>query len=334
MPPIKGTFFLKYNMKAFEKINKGFNSVFQANELSIGVVTPIENYAQSPVPTMQYHLERVKLIEQLGFKALWVRDVPFNVPSFGDAGQTYDPFTYLGFLTGQTKEIALGTGSIALPLHHPAHVAKSAATIDQLSGGRLILGVASGDRPTEYPAMGIDFEKRGELFREAFHYIRRAQESFPISDSNHFGNMNGQMDILPKATGHKFPVLVTGHSRQSIDWIAENGDGWMYYPRNTYMQEYNIVEWRSLIPKQQKFDKPFMQPLYVDLQPNDDFLPQPIHLGFRIGANHLIEYFQHLKSIGVNHVAINLRLNSGKIEKTLEQFAKKVLPHFHANKNN
>ena len=133
-------------MKAFEKINKGFNSVFTPQQMSIGVVIPIENYAHGPVSTMQHHLARVQLIEQLGFKALWLRDVPFNVPSFGDAGQTYDPFTYLGFLAGQTTEIALGAASIALPLHHPVHVAKSAATIDQLSGGRMILGVASGDR--------------------------------------------------------------------------------------------------------------------------------------------------------------------------------------------
>jgi len=316
-------------MKEFEKINKGFNSVFQANELSIGVVIPIENYTQSTVPTMREHLERVQLIDLLGFKALWVRDVPFNVPAFGDAGQTFDPFTYLGFLAGQTKDIALATGSIALPLHHPVHVAKSAATIDQLSGGRMILGVASGDRPSEYPAMGIDFENRGELFREAFKYIRGAQANFPSLDVNHFGQMNGLMDVLPKATGHKIPILVTGHSRQSVNWIAENGDGWMYYPRNAYMQEQNILEFRDLIPKEQGINKPFMQPLYVDLQADDDFLPQPIHLGFKIGANYLIEYFQHLKQLGVNHVGVNFRFNSGKMEKTLEKFAEKILPHFH-----
>ena len=166
-------------MKEFESINRGYNSVFKANELSIGIVVPIENYVQGPVPTMKDHLKKVKLVEDLGFKALWVRDVPFNVPSFGDAGQTYDPFTYLSYIAGQTSKIALATGSIALPLHHPLHVAKSAATVDQLSDGRLILGVASGDRPSEYPAMGINFEKRSELFREAFSYIRTAQEDFP-----------------------------------------------------------------------------------------------------------------------------------------------------------
>lgn len=98
------------------------------------------------------------------------------MPNFGDAGQTFDPFTYLGFLAGQTSEIALGVSSIALPLHHPLNVAKSAATIDQLLEGRLLLGVASGDRYDEYPAMGIDHENRGELFRESFKYIRYIQK--------------------------------------------------------------------------------------------------------------------------------------------------------------
>ncbi|MEM6265457.1 MAG: LLM class oxidoreductase [Bacteroidota bacterium] len=318
-------------MKPFESINKAYNRVFRPGQLSIGLVIPIENYAQHPVPNMERHLERVQLVEQLGFKAVWVRDVPFNVPSFGDAGQTYDPFTYLGFLAGQTKEIALCTGSIALPLHHPVHVAKSAATIDRLSGGRLILGVASGDRPDEYPAMGIDFETRGEQFREAFSYIRQAQEAYPKFETNHWGTVNGQIDMLPKATGHKIPILVTGHSRQSLDWIADHADGWMYYPRNSHMQAYNLSQWRSSIPADHPFDKPFMQPLYVDLQDEDDFPPQPIHLGFRSGANTLIEYFHHLQELGVNHVALNLRFNSANIERTLEQLAQKVLPHFHTH---
>lgn len=317
-------------MKAFESINKGYNSVFKPEQLSIGVVVPIENYTNGPVPQMIGHLKRVQLVEQLGFKALWLRDVPLNVPSFGDAGQTFDPFTYLGFLAGQTKDIALGIASIALPLHHPIHVVKSAATIDQLSGGRLIMGVASGDRPTEYPAMGIDFNKRGKIFREAFHYIRTAQENFPSLSSNHFGKLNGQADILPKAFGNKIPILLTGHSRQSVEWIAEHSDGWMYYPRNFYMTESTITEWRNLIPVNQGFDKPFMQPLYVDFQENDDFKPQPIHLGFRIGAKYLIHYFQQLQSLGVNHIAVNFRFNSGNMEKTLKQFSEKVLPYFHS----
>lgn len=317
-------------MNSFEQINRGYNSVFKQNQLSIGLVVPIENYTQSSVPSMKNHLENVKFAESLGFKAVWLRDVPFHVPTFGDAGQTYDPFTYLGYLAGQTSDIALGVASIALPLHHPVHVAKSAATVDQLSDGRLILGIASGDRYEEYPAMGIDYNKRGELFREAFHYIRNAQESFPTFESKAFGSLQGNVDILPKAKHHTIPMLVTGFSQQTLQWNAENADGWMYYPRDTTQQQYRIAEWRSLIAETQTFDKPFLQPLYIDLHENDDFKPQPIHLGFRIGVKYLLGYLQHLQDIGVNHIALNLRFNSKPVEATLERLATTILPTFHS----
>lgn len=319
-------------MREFEPINRAYNSVFQADELSIGIVVPIENYDQGLMPTMEHHLERVELIEDLGFKALWIRDVPFNVPSFGDAGQMYDPFTYLGFLAAKTSKIALGVSSIALPLHHPVHVAKSATTIDQLSGGRLLLGVASGDRFDEYPAMGLDYENRGELFREAFQYIRKAQDNFPKLATKNYGALKGHIDILPKAVNHKIPMLMTGFSQQSLEWNAEQADGWMYYPRDPRQQKYRIEEWRALVAESSEFDKPFMQPLYIDLQEDDNFMPQPIHLGFRTGVNYLNTYLHHLKTIGVNHVSINLRFNSNSMEGTLERLAEKVLPEFHTTK--
>ena len=315
-------------MKTFRAINKGYNEVFKPGKLSIGIVVPIENYSKAPIPTMERHLERVRLVEKLGFKALWIRDVPLHVPSFGDAGQTFDPFTYLGYLAGQTTTIALGIGSVALPLHHPIHVAKSAATIDQLSGGRLIMGIASGDRFEEYPAMGFQYEKRGAIFREAFTYIDAAKGHFPQLESTYFGQLIGGADILPKPVGPKIPMLVTGHSRQSIEWIAEHSDGWIYYPRNSFMQEYNISQFRDLIPEDQPYDKPFMQPLYVDLQEQDDFKPLPIHLGFRVGPHYLIDYLQQIRELGVNHVAINLRLNQRDTEATLEELALKVLSKF------
>lgn len=314
----------------FEEINKGYNNVFQFGKLSIGVVVPIENYGQNPIPTMKHHIERVQLIERLGFRALWVRDVPFHVPSFGDAGQTFDPFAYLGYLAAGTSNIALGVASIALPLHHPLHVAKSATTIDQLSDGRLILGIASGDRFDEYPAMNFNHQKRGEAFRQSYEYIRKVQENYPVLKNNAFGELQGHIEVLPKATEHKIPMLITGFSQQSLEWNAEFGDGWMYYPRNLLQQQYTIKEWREMIP--QNYSKPFMQPLYIDLQEDDDFKPQPIHLGFKIGANYLVEYFQQLEEIGVNHVALNLRFNTHKIEDTLERLAEKVLPKFHSEK--
>lgn len=311
----------------FQSINRGYNSVFRPNRLSLGLVVPIESYPRGPVPTLEHHIERVQLAEELGFSAVWLRDVPFNVPSFGDAGQTYDPFVYLGLLAGQTKQIALGVASIILPMRHPAHVAKAAATADVLSGGRLILGVASGDRPEEYPALNLPFSERGAAFRESFDYIRHMGENSPTFD-NGFGSPKGGLDMLPKPTSGKLPLLITGGSQQDPEWIARNGDGWMTYPRNTGVQARIISDWRARVEAVSDADKPMMQPLYVDLTEDPDTSPQPIHLGFRLGVNHLRTYLRSLEQIGMNHVALNLRFNQADIETTLKRLADDVLPDF------
>lgn len=315
----------------FQPINRAYNTVFRPNRLSLGLVVPIEQYATSPVPTMTRHLERVQLAESLGFSAVWLRDVPFNVPSFGDAGQTYDPFVYLGLLSGRTEQIALGVSSIILPLRHPAHVAKAAASADVLSGGRLLLGIASGDRPQEYPALNLPFADRGARFRESFEYIRRMGEDVPVFE-NSYGTLDGKtgggMDMLPKLASGKVPLLLTGGSQQDPEWIAQNGDGWMLYPQNAAVQSQIIGDWRARIEAAGRPEQPVMQPLYIDLLADPDARPQPLHLGFRSGTSSLISYLKSLEEIGLNHVALNLRFNQADIEKTMERLAEEVLPEF------
>ena len=312
---------------SFQPINRGYNSVFRPNRLSVGLVVPIETYVNGSVPTMVRQLDCIQLAEALGFSAVWLRDVPFNVPSFGDAGQMYDPFVYLGLLAGQTQKIALGVASIILPLRHPAHVAKAAATVDVLSGGRLILGVASGDRPQEYPALNISFDDRGERFRASFDYIRRMGEDNPVFE-NVYGTPHGGMDMLPKPTSGKLPLLITGGSQQDSTWIAENGDGWMIYPRSSFLQAQIIRDWQDRIKAVGKPAKPVMQPLYVDLMDDPQARPQPIHLGFRLGSTHLLDHLKSLEEVGINHVALNLRFNQADIETTLKRLADEILPAF------
>ena len=310
----------------FQTINNAYKQTFQPGRLSLGLVVPLEHYPDSPIPTMAHHLERAKLAEQLGFSALWLRDVPFNVPSFGDAGQLHDPFVYLGLLAGQTEKIALGVASIILPLRHPAHVAKAAASVDQLSGGRLLLGVASGDRPEEYPAMGSTFEDRGARFRESFDYIESMAASFPAFE-NHYGRLTGTIDLLPKPSGGRLPLLITGGSQQSPEWIAEHGDGWITYPRTSATQARIIEGWRARMAAAEQPDKPATQSLYVDLVEEEDAKPEPIHLGYRLGINALRAHLEALEEIGINHVALNLRFNRADIETTLERLAA-GLPQF------
>ena len=311
----------------FAPINRGYNTVFRPNKLSLGLVVPIERYAKGPVPTMIRQVERIQLAEKLGFSAIWLRDVPFNEPSFGDVGQIYDPFVYLGLLAGQTERIALGVASIILPLRHPAHVAKAAASADVLSGGRLILGVASGDRPQEYPALNLPFAERGAHFRASFDYIRRMSEEFPAFE-NSYGNPNGGMDMLPKPVSGKLPLLITGGSQQNRDWIAQNGDGWMLYPRNPNTQAVIIRDWQARVKAAGRPAQPVMQPLYIDLVEDPNVVPEPIHLGFRLNMNILCGYLKAIEAAGINHVALNLRFNQANIETTLKRLADHLLPDF------
>lgn len=313
--------------KGFTQLNRGYDQIFNDGKLSLGLVVPIEAYPNSPIPTMEQHIERVQLAEQLGFTAVWLRDVPFNVPSFGDAGQTFDPFVYLGLLAGKTVKITLGVASVILPFRHPAQTAKAAASVDTLSNGRLVLGVATGDRPDEYPAHGLPFDTRDELFRSNFDYIRAMAEEH-THFNNDYGEVAAALEMLPKPTASKLPLLVTGSSRQNPDWIAEHSDGWITYPRPLNQQAHAISDWRQRAIKICGYSKPVMEPLYIDLVDDPKAPPTPIHLGLCTGLDGLYDYLKHREGIGVNHIALNLRFNRADINQTLTVLAENILPDF------
>jgi len=302
------------------------DSIAKKNKLSLGLFFPIEAYKGS-VPTMQNQVELAQKAEAIGFKSLWFRDVPFHDPRFGDAGQLYDPWVYMTHIMNHTTTIQLATGSIILPLRYPVHTAKAAFSLQNLSNGRLILGTASGDRPIEYPAFNKDINSRSELFRENFKYIRALEKSFPTINHPNHGDVNGTIDLLPKPIS-KIPMLVTGHSGQSLEWIAKHSDGWIYYPRNLYMLEHNIQDWTISLENNAQPWKPFFQSLYIDLLANSDAKARPIHLGFQSGSKYLVDHLKILEKYGVNHVIINLKYSTRDANYILDDLAEYVLPHF------
>ncbi|WP_454984647.1 LLM class flavin-dependent oxidoreductase, partial [Corynebacterium durum] len=175
--------------------HRGLNRAFRAGAMTIGLIAPLEGF-DGPVPTMSNHIELIQQAERAGFSTLWVRDVPLLDPSFGDTGQVFDTWTYLGYLAARTENIALGTASVVLPLRHPLDTAKAATSVDQLSDGRFLLGVATGDRAVEFPAYNIDYQTRGARFRDTLAYLRTATERrFPLISSS-LGTMEGT-DLLP-----------------------------------------------------------------------------------------------------------------------------------------
>ena len=282
--------------------NAGYRRLFRDDDISVGLFFPLADF-NGRVPAMNRELALAERAERAGFDALWVRDVPTYWPKFGEGGQVYDPWVFLSQVAARTGDVALGTGSIVLPLRHPLHVAKAAASLDRLSGGRLVLGVGSGDRDPECAAFGVDPDERGALFRESIRVLRAAwNESFPQLDSR-FGRLDGTLDLRPKPTIGSLPLLVTGHARQSLDWIGEHADGWLFYqlPENT-LEEF-LADWREATPE----PKPFVMGLGVELAPNPAAGPDHIHQGFRAGSDWFCEYFRDLQDLGVDHIAVGLR---------------------------
>ncbi|WP_299898953.1 LLM class oxidoreductase [uncultured Aquimarina sp.] len=305
---------------------KSLQKIASKNKLSLGLVFPLESY-QGAIAKMENQEKLAKRAEELGFKALWFRDVPFHDPSFGDAGQLYDPWIYMTHMMNQTKDIMLATGSIILPLRHPIHTAKSIQSLQHLSKGRIIIGAASGDRPIEYPAFNYKLHEKSELFRDSFQYIKALQNDFPAHQSRYYGIMDGRIDLLPKSE-YTTPMLVTGHSGQSLDWIAKNADGWLYYPRDFAFLQRTMSDWLNALEKNEQPWKPYMQSLYIDLLEDPEATPKGIHLGFQSGISYAIEHLKTLESSGVNHVIINLKYGSRPASDVIEELGEIVVPHF------
>ena len=302
--------------------NRGYRRMFDG-DLSVGLFFPIttSSAAIPPMDDLDDQLELARYGADLGFDALWFRDVPTFWPNFGDAGQVYDPWVYLSHVAASVDEVALVTGSIILPLRHPIHVAKAAASVDQLSDGRLVLGVASGDRPPEFPAFGVDEEERGELFRESVRVLRRLwSEEYPEIDSS-FGTLDGSLDVIPKPTSETLPLLVTGYARQSREWIAEHGDGWVFYQRDLDDLEEQLADWRAATGG----EKPYVQVMHVDLDEDSSAGASPIHQGYAAGSEWFAERMVALDELGVDHVMINVRHGGRDVRTVLAEFADEVL---------
>ena len=102
----------------------------------------------------------------------------------------------------------------------------------------------------------------------------------------------------------------------------------MTYPRPVAQQAGFIADLRTEAQRVANEDKPVMEPLYVDLLADADAGPSPIHLGIRGGVSHLRDYLSSRQSIGVNHVALNLRFNTMDSKSTLQRLADDLLPVF------
>src|SRR6266508_4278874 len=167
--------------------------------------------------------------EELGFDSVWVHDHVFNVGHVFDriGGKPYyEPLTLLSFVAARTTRVRLGTSVLVLPYHNPIRLAKTAATLDVLSGGRVILGVGVGAIEQEMHAMGTSFAERGAFSDEAIAVMRTLWgEEDPRYDGKYsrFADMKFSPKPLQKPA---IPIVIGGVRRAAIRRAARLGDGW------------------------------------------------------------------------------------------------------------
>lgn len=139
----------------------------------------------------------------------------------------YDPVATLAFLAGVTERVRLLSHVAVVGLRHPLLTAKQYATLDHLSGGRLILGVGAGHVREEFEALGVDFERRGAVLDECVDALRAAlgPDEFP----SHHGKLYDFEDLgqRPRPTQERVPLWVGGSSPAAVRRAAVRGDGWL-----------------------------------------------------------------------------------------------------------
>jgi alkanesulfonate monooxygenase len=195
---------------------------------SVAFGLALENFTPHPdEPSFESLAAYAKRAEELGFDSLWAWD--HMLLGSKNAFPFLESLSTLAALSALTQRVELGTGVLVLPLRNPVVLAKVTSTLDRISGGRLILGVAGGWYEREFEAVGVPFSERGRLFERNLEVLIR----FWTEDS-----LSGQADemtfknavMLPKpARGPRPRVLVGGYVDRVLRRAATLGDGWLAY---------------------------------------------------------------------------------------------------------
>jgi probable F420-dependent oxidoreductase len=170
-----------------------------------------------------------RLAEELEFDSVWVMDHLFNVGYIRTRLEDrpyYSPLATLSFVAALTQRIRLGTSVLVLPYHNPVELAKYAATLDHMSGGRLVLGIGAGGLGEEFEALGVPMMRRGSMTNEA---IAVMKELWTSPDPRFEGRYWRFSDVLfsPKPLQRPHPPLwIGGSSPAALRRAALQGDGW------------------------------------------------------------------------------------------------------------
>lgn len=203
-------------------------------DIPVGVITPGEFQTAAAVAEM------ARAMEAAGIDACYVTDHPAPDAAWlrqGMGHDALDPFTAFGFVAAATTKLMMHTNILVMAYRNPFLTAKAAATLQTLSGGRLILGAGAGYQKLEFEALGVDFHKRGKLFDEALDVLRMAWAGGSVVYQGINFNAAGNEPRPALATPP--PIWIGGGSGKAVERAALKGDGWSPFFAAPTMSESN-----------------------------------------------------------------------------------------------
>jgi alkanesulfonate monooxygenase len=164
-------------------------------------------------------MEMARKAEEIGLHSMWVNDrITYD---------NLDPLTVLAAASAVTRKIKLGTSIFLAALRHPVLLAKTAASVDFLSGGRLILGLGVGGSSSEFDAVGIPFKGRGTRVAEQIHIMKRLWQGDAVNHDGRYFHL-ANLKVGPKAIQNPSPpVWLGGSADAALKRIARIADGFI-----------------------------------------------------------------------------------------------------------
>jgi len=275
------------------------------------------------------------LAEELGYDSVWVMDHLFNTGYIRQRLEDkpyYHPLATLSYLAATTKRVRLGTSVLVLPYHNPVELAKYTATLDQMSGGRVTLGVGVGGMGEEFEALGIPMPRRGALTNECIAIMKELWTNPNPSYRSRRWSFDNVL-FSPKCLQRPhIPLWIGGSSPGALKRAATMGDGW--HPSGVSPEEFAL-------------GRQEVRRLAAEAGRNPDSLAWSARVEVEIGGgpssarasgrsrvpgedtDQLMGAIAAYQSAGVEHLV--LALNSGdvgRLTQTMERIARRVLPEY------
>lgn len=203
----------------------------------------MRNFQRFPeIPDAQALVEFGVRAEELGYDSLWVWDhVLLGVdPHF----PIIDSLTVLTAVAARTKTINLGTGILVLPLRNPVTLAKQISSMDQLSNGRMMLGLASGWYKREFDAAGIPFNQRGKIMDQNLEIMTRLWSDEMVTAEIGPYNLRSSVMYPKPVQSPRPPLLIGGYVDRVLKRAAVAADGWLtyFYTPEAFTKSWNKIK--------------------------------------------------------------------------------------------